>query len=417
MSDSYGNSPARPEQLPYTVTVLFLLTVSARPLEHSVLVALLVSLTLLFLPRRPVGLVWWSAASTVALALHLYLEEGRWQMVAAYALVLALALYLARPGSRRRGGIAVLARLAVVLVGAAGMALPLMVPVFRLPEPSGPYAAGTAQVRLGDAAYRVWYPAEPSMEPDPWAILRRGGTGVRPAEPLAPYWSVEELSVSRVPGWPWIAGTHLAIVPTPAYQRAAVIAGTLPLLVVLPGAATVPGDHLPLVLEAASRGWLVLLAPAGAGESDLVALLDAMTGGEDLAFEGRLDHRRVALVSAGSGAALDVGVPVLHVGGDSVLAARLAGGAFRVVVPGAVIPDAAYTARSFMVNPARFVIGGSDVPPGTLRAFWRDAVEILLGDGGADAPVFAGESPAAAASRLLESLPGALYVPISDALR
>jgi predicted dienelactone hydrolase len=125
--------------------------------------------------------------AALALAAAQWLAEGpRWQMFPAYALTLlflvAWLLQNSAPAGKVNGrrqhhrtGTAV-----AVTLGALGLAiaaaLPMLVPVFRFPHPSGPYAIGTLTYHWTDASraeafaedpnerrqlmVQVWYPAQ-----------------------------------------------------------------------------------------------------------------------------------------------------------------------------------------------------------------------------------------------------------------
>ena len=127
--------------------------------------------------------------------IHLVLEKHRWQMLPAYGLVLLLFL-LSMRGIRRRERSAdkrpsrplltIVGSLLVLLVFAFAVTLPVLLPVFRFPEPTGPYPVGTAKLHLVDRTrpetfttdagdhrelmVQIWYPAElaPDARPAPY---------------------------------------------------------------------------------------------------------------------------------------------------------------------------------------------------------------------------------------------------------
>jgi predicted dienelactone hydrolase len=105
------------------------------------------------------------------LVLHLLLEGGHWQMIPVYAglLVFAAALGLQKKGWRIAAGVV------VVLLCAASGGFSILLPMFRLPAPTGPYPVGTRtmEVKAGgrDVVVQVWYPAAPSHRP--FAAYRR----------------------------------------------------------------------------------------------------------------------------------------------------------------------------------------------------------------------------------------------------
>jgi dienelactone hydrolase len=117
-------------------------------------------------PRLGRSRGWFLAAAVVALLLHGVLEGPHWQMAPAYlsALVLCCAL-----GSRPRWGVW-LAGFGLLLLPAA-VVFCLVLPMFELPAPTGPYGVGTAVFRLPGSEQRqdagpvevvaqVWYPAQ-----------------------------------------------------------------------------------------------------------------------------------------------------------------------------------------------------------------------------------------------------------------
>jgi predicted dienelactone hydrolase len=124
--------------------------------------------------------------------LHLIVEGYRWQMVPAYTVIGAMAwvgwrllnkpdpgLQIGRTEPSKAG---LLALIPVALM----MLPPVLVPVPRLPEPSGPFEVGTVSLHLIDEdraeiygsepgnprelMVQLWYPANPSAdaEPGPW---------------------------------------------------------------------------------------------------------------------------------------------------------------------------------------------------------------------------------------------------------
>ncbi len=127
-----------------------------------------------------------AAVSYLLLTTHFLLEGYRWQMFLIYALVVFLTLIaLLRSyqrtffGRRRTGKIRNLLRYSLYSVMAVlfilSVSLSLLLPVFSLPEPEGPYAAGTETFHFVDAArdelltdlegdkreliVQFWYPA------------------------------------------------------------------------------------------------------------------------------------------------------------------------------------------------------------------------------------------------------------------
>ncbi len=158
-----------------------------RPLEFLILVTLFLSLFGRWFPpikrSRLIDLL--PSLAVLLTVIHLALERFRWQMVPAYGLILLLFLLSlpriirsdrpADAGSSRRvlAITGFLLRLPVFVFVAA---LPILLPVFRLPEPTGPFPVGTTKLHLVDRTraeiftpgpsdhrelvVQVWYPAQ-----------------------------------------------------------------------------------------------------------------------------------------------------------------------------------------------------------------------------------------------------------------
>jgi dienelactone hydrolase len=112
------------------------------------------------------------AADVCILVAHLVLEGGHWQMIPAYLAVVAFAGTLILKASQPVGVTA------IMLLCAASCGLSALLPMFRLPAPTGPYPLGTRilQIRTDGANGRevvvqLWYPAAPSHQP--FASYRR----------------------------------------------------------------------------------------------------------------------------------------------------------------------------------------------------------------------------------------------------
>ena len=119
------------------------------------------------------------ACSVLTLVAHAIFEGVHWQMIPGYAAVCVLCLVALNPaGPRLR--IRMLLAASVVLLAAASAACSFVLPMFSLPQPTGPYQVGTSTLYLKDAAraedavpggavremvVQLWYPAERSRNP------------------------------------------------------------------------------------------------------------------------------------------------------------------------------------------------------------------------------------------------------------
>src|ERR687898_2092518 len=159
-----------------------------RPLETLLSLANLLAFLVLAVPL-PRAVPWMRHLAPIALAIavaQVLVEGPRWQMVPAYALTGLFFLVWLLQNTAPAGGPAGQQRtnrFAVGLVdgvGVLGLAvsivLPMVLPVFRFPHPSGPYEIGTLTYHWVDAdrpevftadpddrrelMVQIWYPAE-----------------------------------------------------------------------------------------------------------------------------------------------------------------------------------------------------------------------------------------------------------------
>ena len=131
----------------------------------------------LFSRKRPSWLAIFPTVGALCLVLHLFVEGYRWQMVPAYGLTAVYLLISMRwsSGSAEPHRWGRLIALSGLLGWFVAVALPVAMPVPRLPDPTGPYAIGTFTTYLVDEnrlesyteapddnrelVVQVWYPA------------------------------------------------------------------------------------------------------------------------------------------------------------------------------------------------------------------------------------------------------------------
>ncbi len=234
-----------------------------RPLETVLLLADMVALVVLALPRLRVRPVRWAALAPLPVAIAQGVIEGpRWQLAPAYALAGLLPLVLLVRGPCRAGR---LGRATAVALGAVGLAaaaaLPAALPVFALPRPGGPFAIGTVTYHWVDAdrqeifspdpaarrelMVQLWYPAvvDPSSAREPY---------VPDADTLSPGLA----RLARLPGFTF---DHFRLVATDAVPSAPVApaATAYPVLIFLEGLNGFRQMNTAQVEELVSHGYVV----------------------------------------------------------------------------------------------------------------------------------------------------------------
>ncbi len=127
--------------------------------------------------RRWMRLSW--ALAAITFVLHAYYEGPHWQMVPAYLALIAAGFALFE--QRLRWWMPRLTGAACLLLVAISVGASWLLPMFRLPMPTGRYPVGTTIVHLVDASRReihgmaprgprelmvqIWYPAEGTKKP------------------------------------------------------------------------------------------------------------------------------------------------------------------------------------------------------------------------------------------------------------
>ena len=143
-----------------------------RPLEIIILLLNLVALLMVYIPLRPPFR--WArflpAGIIVITLVHLVVEQYRWQMVLSYIMT-AVLLLLSLPSLLKNTNSAPAGGAWAFIVGGLGLlwwlvaaALPIILPVLRLPTPPGPYAVGSVLYDWTDTTRAETYSSDPNAK-------------------------------------------------------------------------------------------------------------------------------------------------------------------------------------------------------------------------------------------------------------
>ena len=229
-----------------------------RPLEISIPV--LLAAYLIWRHPRPLWIQLLPLLTLVIALIHIPVEGYRWQMIPLYALtaILTTSSLIKIFGTGDWKPIASYLTLVLVIIATA---LPTLLPVPRIPTPSGPYKIGTRTFEMVDESrqeiysgkdearrymIQVWYPAnvKPTDERAPW---------MENAKIFAP-------AIATYIELPSFFLDHLALVKLPAYKDAEVATAENPFPVILfsHGWNGFNAQNAGQALELASRGYVVV---------------------------------------------------------------------------------------------------------------------------------------------------------------
>jgi len=225
-----------------------------RPLEIAT--PLLLAAYLLWSHPRPTMVRILPYAALALLLIHLVIEGYRWQMIPIYALVALLAVTTLLKADWKP-----LASFSTFGLLAVSTAIPILLPVPLIADPSGPFTVGTRIYELVDDSRRelysgqeearrfaiqVWYPSEAdsSSERAPW---------MNDAKIYAP-------AIANQIDMPSFFLDHLALVKIPAFKETKVAKSSEPLPVILfsHGWNGFNAQNTSQALELASHGYVVV---------------------------------------------------------------------------------------------------------------------------------------------------------------
>lgn len=226
----------------------------------EVVIPILLAVYLLWPHPRPLIIRLAPPAGSIIVLIHLVTEGYRWQMIPLYGLTVLLTISsLIRIRQSSDWPKYASYSLAVLLL--LSTALPFLLPVPKIAQPSGPYAVGTSIYEMTDPSRKelysgkdevrrfmiqVWYPAEitPTDVKAPWMTN---------ADVFAP-------AIANFIRMPDYFLDHLALVDIPAYQNAKLTNTDQPFPIILfsHGWKGFNAQNSGQALELASHGYVVV---------------------------------------------------------------------------------------------------------------------------------------------------------------
>ena len=239
-----------------------------RPIETLLSLANLLTFFVLALPRAVFWLRYWVPSALLIAIAQVLVEGARWQMLPAYALTGLFFLVWLLQNSAAVGGPAgqTLTNRFAIGLGILGLVisvvLPIILPVFRFPQPSGPYAIGTLTYHWVDAdrlevfspdpnarrelMVQIWYPAKQGSSSSPTPYLQDSDTVTS--------------ALARLHNFPAFSLKHLKYVTTHAAESVPVADDTpsYPVLIFLEGLTGYRQMNTFQVEELVSHGYIVV---------------------------------------------------------------------------------------------------------------------------------------------------------------
>jgi predicted dienelactone hydrolase len=226
----------------------------------EVVIPVLLALYLLWPHPRPLLIRLMPTFGSIIILIHLGTEDYRWQMIPLYGLT-ALLTISSLTKIRQTVDWPKYASYLTLILLLLSTALPILLPVPKIAQPSGPYRVGTSIYEMNDSSRRelysgknevrrfvvqVWYPAEITSEDvkAPWMTN---------ADVFAP-------AIANFIRMPDYFLDHLALVDIPAYQNANFAQADKPFPIILfsHGWKGFNAQNSGQALELASHGYIVV---------------------------------------------------------------------------------------------------------------------------------------------------------------
>ncbi|MBI2333518.1 MAG: dienelactone hydrolase family protein [Chloroflexi bacterium] len=229
-----------------------------RPLE--MFIPILLVIYLIWRHPRPFAIRLMPALALLATLLHLFIEGYRWQMIPLYILTLLIALS-SLIKIIKQGDWKPIASTSTLLLIALAIALPTLLPLPRIPAPSGPFQVGTRSFEMVDESRKEIYSGKD--EPRRYMIQVWYPADVKPADERAPWMENAEIFAPAIASFfnlPSFFFDHLTLTDIPAYINAEPATSTqqFPVILFSHGWNGFNAQNAGQALELASRGYVVV---------------------------------------------------------------------------------------------------------------------------------------------------------------
>ncbi|WP_299213267.1 hypothetical protein [uncultured Aquimarina sp.] len=230
-------------------------------------IILLIFVTILpFVKRQSIKEIpkkYWITSLCVVMVLHLSVEGWRWQMIPGYLLIVILIwrmylVYVNKPFklTLRRG----LGYLGLIMLLIVGWILPIVLPVFSLPEPTGAYSVGSKWIHIQtdreelitkdsldkrELMVKVWYPTKHISD-----VKRE--TYIDDANRIG---FIKKYSMGVLPPF---TINYLDRIKTDVYLDAPIQKETFPVLIFSPGYGSMSSGYYSLLTEIVSHGYIII---------------------------------------------------------------------------------------------------------------------------------------------------------------
>jgi predicted dienelactone hydrolase len=240
-----------------------------RPFEILLSIAYLLTFCTLAIPQlRAIHWIGYLALITTLIAgLQMLVEGPRWQMIPAYGLTaIFLSIWVLRSvipgGNHANRAVSFLGAGMGVLVLLISIALPILMPVFHFPKPSGPYAIGTLTYHWIDTSRPELFTTDPNdhreLIAQVWYPAKK-----EPSAPRAPYIQDAEVvtpAIGRLLHLPGFVFSYLKYVTTNAVASAPIAdsQSSYPVLIYLSGIDGFRSVNTFQIEELVSHGYIVV---------------------------------------------------------------------------------------------------------------------------------------------------------------